>query len=152
MPIAHFTGLTVSALRVHCRALRKRLITLGEGKSALARWCLSVINHGKACLLLQAHTPERTLPLSTREFLKPLDGTQRLPPDFGRKLMENELRRQGLRSTEIDAFLRHAVEGQSQQCSTAHQQCQATWSRTRKAVDRVAGLCFEAVAHGLAKE
>lgn len=66
--------------------------------------------------------------------------------------MENELRRQGLRSNEVDAFLRHDVEGQSMLSTAAHHQRQATWVRTTQAVDRVAALCFSAVVYGLARE
>lgn len=152
MPISAFARETFRAVRTHCRALRGRLIALDEGKSALARWCQAVSNHEAVPLLQQARSTSEPFALPTRTFLQPHDDTPRLPPDFGRKLMENELRRQGLRSGEVDAFLRHDVEGQSMQSSTAHHQRQATWVRTTQAVDRVAALCFGAVVYGLAKE
>lgn len=151
MPLSSFAVVTLRAVRVHCRALRGRLIVLGEGKSELARWCLAVTNHQAVPLLQQARNPSTVIDLPTRSFMQPHDDT-RLPPDFGRKLMENELRRQGLRSNEVDAFLRHDVEGQSMLCSTAHHQRQAIWVRTTQAVDRVAALCFGAVVYGLARE
>lgn len=152
MPLAAFTRETFRATRIHSRALRGRLIGLDEGKSALARWCNAVVNHEAVPLLQQARSPSELFSLPTRTFLQPHDDTPRLPPDFGRKLVENELRRQGLRSAEVDAFLRHDVEGQSMLSSTAHHQRQATWVRTTQAVDRVAALCFGAVVYGLAKE
>lgn len=152
MPISAFARETFRAVRAHCRALRGRLIALDEGKSALARWCQAVSNHEAVPLLQQARSTSEPFALPTRTFLQPHDDTPRLPPDFGRKLMENELRRQGLRSGEVDALLRHDVEGQSMLSSTAHHQRQATWVRTTQAVDRVAALCFGAVVYGLAKE
>lgn len=152
MPISAFTRETMRAVRVHCRALRGRLTAQNEGKSALARWCQAVSNHEAVPLLQQARSTSELFALPTRTFLQPHDDTPRLPPDFGRKLMENELRRQGLRSNEVDAFLRHDVEGQSMLSSTAHHQRQATWVRTTQAVDRVAALCFGAVVYGLARE
>lgn len=151
MPISAFTRETFRAVRTHCRALRGRLIALGEGKSALARWCQAVSNHEAVPLLQQARSPSELFALPTRTFLQPHDDTPRLPPDFGRKLMENELRRQGLRSGEVDAFLRHDVEGQSMLSTAAHHQHQATWVRTTQAVDHVAALCFGAVVYGLAR-
>lgn len=152
MQISAFTRETFRAVRVHCRALRGRLTAQNEGKSALARWCNAVVNREDVPLMQQARSPAELLSLPTRTFLRPQDDTPRLPPDFGRKLMENELRRQGLHSSEVDAFLRHDVEGQSMLCSTAHHQRQATWLRTTQAVDRVAALCFGFVVFGLAKE
>lgn len=151
MPLATFTRETFRAIRVHCQAMRGRLIVLGEGKSHLARWCFAVTNHQAVPLLQLARGPSTIFDLPTRSFLQPHD-EWRLPPDYGRKLMENELRRQGLRSNEVDAFLRHDVEGQSLLCSTAHHQHQATWVRTMQAVDRVAKMCFGSMAYGLAKE
>lgn len=152
MPISAFTRETFRAVRTHCRALRGRLIALDEGKSALARWCHAVANHDAVPLLQQARSSSELIALPTRTFLQPHDDTNRLPPDFGRKLMENELRRQGLRSNEVDAFLRHDVEGQSMLSTAAHHQRHATWVRTTQAVDRVAALCFSAVVYGLARE
>lgn len=152
MPLAHFTRETFGAVRIHCRALRGRLIVLDEGKSALARWCLAVTHYETVPLMQLARNPSELLALPTRIFLRHHGDLPRLPPDFGRKLMENELRRQGLRSSEVDAFLRHDVEGQSMLSSTSHHQGMATWTRTTRAVDKVATLCFCAVAYGLAKE
>jgi hypothetical protein len=151
MPLAAFTRETFRAVRVHCQAMRGRLIVLGEGKSHLARWCFAMTNHQAVPLLQLARGPSTILDLPTRSFIQPHDD-RRLPPDYGRKLMENELRRQGLRSNEVDAFLRHDVEGQSMLCSTAHHQRQATWVRTTQAVDRMATMCFGSVVYGLAKE
>lgn len=152
MPISAFTRETFRAVRVHCRALRGRLTAQNEGKSSLARWCHAVANHEAVPLLQQARSPSALLALPTRAYLQPQDDTPRLPPDFGRKLMENELRRQGLRSNEVDAFLRHDVEGQSMMSTAAHHQRQATWVRTTQAVDRVAALCFGSEVYGLARE
>ena len=152
MPISALTRETFRAVRIHCRALRGRLIALDEGRSALARWCHAVVNHEAVPLMQQARSLSTILALPTRTFLRQQDDTPRLPPDFGRKLMENELRRQGLPSGEVDAFLRHDVEGQSMLSTAAHHQRQAIWVRTTHAVDRVAALCFGSVVYGLAKE
>lgn len=152
MPISAFARETFRAVRTHCRALRGRLTAQNEGKSALARWSQAVFNHEAVPLLQQARSTSELLALPTRTFLRPRDDTPRLPPDFGRKLMENELRRQGLKSGEVDAFLRHDVEGQSMLSTAAHHQRQATWVRTTQAVDRMAALCFGSVVYGLARE
>lgn len=150
MPLASFISQTIGAVRSHCRTLRGRLITLGHGKSALARWSLDVNQAQSVPLLKMApRTPEAIHLVATRDFLSDVDS---IPPDFGRKLLENALRREGLRATEIDAIMRHVTVGQDFQCSTSHVHALATWQRMTRALDRVASTCFCEVAFGLSKE
>lgn len=147
MPLARFTGETLAMLRAHIRALRGRLIPLGEGTSELARWCLQVSQHQPAAWLMVCQTPASLRPLATRDFV-----SDTLAPDWGRKFMENALRNEGLKATEVDAFLRHVTEGQAFQSSIGHQHSMATWHRTTQAVDRIARQCFGQVATGLSRE
>lgn len=147
MPLARFTREILSVLRAHVRALRARLIQLGEGSSELARWCLQVSQHQPAVFLMVCQTPASLRPLATRDFVG-----STLAPDWGRKFMENALRHQGLKATEVDAFLRHVTVGQAFQSSISHQHSMATWHRTTQAVDRIARLCFGQVATGLSRE
>lgn len=147
MPLAHFTRETLTMLRAHTRALRGRLIQLGEGTSELARWCLQVNQHQSTSLLMVCKTPASLRPLATRDFVG-----STLAPDWGRKFMENALRHEGLKATEVDAFLRHVTAGQAFQSSIAHQHSMATWNRTVLAVDRIALQCFGQVVVGLSRE
>jgi len=147
MPLARFTSETLAMLRAHVRALRARLIPLGENASELARWCLQVSQHQPAVLLMVCQTPASLRPLATRDLVG-----DTLAPDWGRKFMENALRNEGLKATEVDAFLRHVTVGQAFQSSISHQHSMATWHRTTQAVDRIARLCFGQVATGLSRE
>ena len=151
MPLAGFTRETVAAIRTHCRALRGRLLTLGLGKSALAQWCFSVAALKPVPLLMTAKSSDSIRALGTGGVLDGSPWSRCLPPDFGRKFMENALRRHGLRSTEVDAFLRHSVVGQAFQSSTSHQHGLVTWLRTTKAIDQISAEVFGEVACGLSK-
>lgn len=151
MPLSGFTRDTIKALRAHCHALRGRLLKLGEGKSALARWCFAVSNHKPEPLLMTAKSSESIRALGTGGVLNGYPLSKGLPPDFGRKFMENALRQHGLRATEVDAFLRHSVVGQAFQSGTSHQHGLATWLRSTEAIDQIAAEVFGEVVHGLAK-
>lgn len=151
MPLGSFTRETVGAVRAHCRALRGRMLTMRAGKSALAQWCFSVGAHKPVPMLMTAKSSDSIRTLGTADVLSGPAFSKNLPPDFGRKFMENALRLQGLQSTEVDALLRHSVLGQAFQSSTSHQHSLSTWLRTTKAVDQIAAEYFGEVAHGLAK-
>lgn len=151
MPLSGFTRDIIQALRAHCHALRGRLLKLGEGKSALARWCFAVSTHKPEPLLMTAKSSESIGALGTGGVLNGCPLSKGLPPDFGRKFMENALRQHGLRATEVDAFLRHSVVGQAFQSGTSHQHGLATWLRTTEAIDQIAAEVFGEVAYGLAK-
>jgi hypothetical protein len=146
MPLADFTCETLAMLRAHIRALRGRLIQQGEGTSELARWCLQVSQYQPTAMLMVCRAPASLRPLATRDFIG-----STLAPDWGRKFMENALRGEGLKATEVDAFLRHATVGQAFQCGIGHQHSMTTWHRTAQAVDRIARQCFGLVVAGLSR-
>ena len=88
----------------------------------------------------------------TADFIHDEEIRKLVPPDFGRKAMENLLRANGLRASEIDAILRHALQGQTTNCVTSDTAPLVRWRGANLAVTKIAVSIFKEVGFGLAKE
>ncbi len=151
VPLTDWVRLTIQSIRTHCKAMQSRLQTLGSKNSNLARWCTAVRNHSTVPLLCIAASSTNIRPIGTADFING-EIRQLVPPDFGRKALENLLRACGLRASEIDAILRHSVQGQATNSVTSDAAPMQRWARTNQAVTQVAASIFEDIGYGLAKE
>lgn len=153
VPLTKFAAQTISALRVHCRALHSRLHQQGLQRSALARWCEKVeLRQSGVSLLMKAATPNRLQNVGTHDCLEPLPKGLVIAPDFGRKVMENALRHRGLRTGDIDAVLRHSVLGQSRESSVSDFNLLDWLKRVTPVMDALANDLFGSVCYGLSRE
>lgn len=152
VPLTTFAAKTVGAVRMHCRALHARLLHQSFQHSPLGRWCDKVVHRQKAPLLMKCASPHHLLSVGTQEWLRPMPAKLACAPDAGRKLMENALRHQGLRTGDIDAMLRHSVEGQSKASSASDFNLLDWLKRVTPVMDDLAIELFGTVCFGLSKE
>lgn len=152
VPVSATCRATMESVRRHCRALRRRLEKHGERHSPLAQWCRDVESHQTVHLLMHTGLRLEVKPLGTTQFLKMLPQHLRLAPDFGRKILENHLRHAGLKSSDIDAVLRHAVTGQSPATSTSDFNLLSWIERVAPALDPIANQMLGEVVYGLSSE
>lgn len=110
------------AYHAHRRAMAARFRPLSA--SSFRTW-----------LLRQASNELRTcgpklnaLQVRSIDVVKQVRTVSILTPDFGRKLLENELRKRGVRTCDIDRMLRHEVDGQEMMSST-FEHSQFEWRR-----------------------
>lgn len=143
---------TIGSVRAHCKAMLSRLTISGSKDSDLARWCAAVGQFQPVPLLCVAAGASNIRPVGTADFIHDEDIKKLVPPDFGRKAMENLLRANGLRASEIDAILRHALQGQTTNCVTSDTAPLVRWTRANLAVTKLAVSIFNEVGFGLVKE
>lgn len=150
-PLTEVCAQIMRAIRAHCEALHRRFVTLGQGHSELARWAKQVSRHGNVPLLCLAQTEKHIRTLGTADILGSLPSAIKVAPDWGRKFMENQLRHEGMHSSEIDAFLRHTVPGQVPMCSTSIAHTGTQWRRINQAISNIAQQLWNTPLQGLAK-
>jgi hypothetical protein len=152
VPTCNFLRETIRAHRRHCHAMHARLQTLGLGNSDLARWCLQVIRKSKVPLLCIAENTDLLRPLATIDFMTRAEGGVVLPPDFGRKAMENLLRGERLRSSDIDSVLRHRLAGQGHTNATSDFNPGDLLLRFEFSMKNITSRLYGSVVFGLSKE
>jgi hypothetical protein len=152
VPICKFLSETIHAHRRHCNVMHSRLQTLNLGESDLARWCLLVVRRSQVPLLCIAENTDTIRALATRDFMYVDAGVAALPPDFGRKVMENLLRSEGMRSSDIDSILRHTLKGQGHTSATSDYSPQCLHQRFEFAMEHITTRLFGSVTFGLSKE
>lgn len=152
VPLTDWARLTIQSVRAHCKAMRSRLQSRELKDCDLARWCAAVWERQRVPLLCVATAVTSIRPVGTADFISNAEIKKLVPPDFGRKAMENLLRTHGLRASEIDAILRHALQGQTTNCVTSDTVPMVRWSRANQAVSKIALSTFKEVGFGLAKE
>lgn len=152
VPFTKFAAQTIGAVRAYCRALQSRLQQQSLQYSPLARWCDQVVRRQSTPLLMKASSPHRLQAVGTQDWLRPLPAGLAIAPDFGRKLMENALRLQGLRTGDIDAVLRHSVLGQSKASSVSDFNLLDWLKRVTPIMDDIAIEFFGGVYFGLSRE
>ena len=136
--------------RRHCTALLERLNTFGWSGAAVD-WLRSVKVHDDVALLCVIHSRQRVIPVSTDSLLKHLPGASKLAADWGRKYVENCLRRLGAQSRDIDRHQRHEVIGQEQDTVTADAS-ELSWSlRLKPKLDAMSSQLFKGQLYGLRK-
>jgi hypothetical protein len=118
-----YAAMTVMLYQQHCLATGERAARLAGRSTEFSLWCESVGHRHNVRLLsfVTGSDQVKGVPshafTSTTSFLADSpahvgEAPYVLAPDVGRKVMENELRMQGARSSDIDAHLRHFVQGQ----------------------------------------
>lgn len=151
-PIAQFALETAKAIKVHCGAVWKRLSTTEASKAEFALWCKAVSKSNDVRLLCLATDMGKVVPLATHDFIVSLDTDYKLPPDVGRKILENFLRKDGLPSSHIDAVLRHITSGQVRLSSISNANMRSWMTRTRASINRAALELFGKVTNGISKD
>ena len=151
VPMCPFAKESLRAYRVHVATLRRRLRAKHLHLTQLASWCGEVTQYQNTHLLKVAHGFHKTRALGTSDWLDALPPNLKIPPDFGRKILENALRVKGLHSSEIDAVLRHTVQGQSKLLSTNEDSLLCWVERASKMINLVAQEYFDNIVVGLAK-
>ena len=137
----------IHLLQLHCWAFYKRLDSKARGTD-FGQW-LSLAGHGQANSLSYCSLKWRAAPLSTSMVLLDTKAAVHLAVDFGRKFFENQLRRSGAFTHDIDHCLRHEVKGQEFSSAVA-EEIPAAWRRRAKPLmDAAAGDLFEVPIPGL---
>lgn len=152
VPLCSFARKTISSVRRHCHDMQARLSRFDCKGTELERWCDSAARGANVRLLGLATDELKVAALRTSEFTRSLSADYELPPDVGRKVMENHLRHVGLPSTLIDAVLRHSIQGQHRLGGFSNSSISDWSKRTAKSMDHVAQTVFGSVIHGLSKE
>lgn len=112
VPICAYVAMVVQLYKAHCQATAERMYTLLGRNTPFTRSCMAVAAGENQRLLMMVKDEDEVDPIGSREFTSSLMPGFTLPPDVGRKVMENELREHNVRSSDIDAFLRHFKRGQ----------------------------------------
>jgi hypothetical protein len=152
VPLAPLALETVEAIKSHCGAAWKRLSTTETSKTEFAIWCKAVNKSNNVRLLCLVTDMGKVVPLATRDFVTSLDRDYTLPPDVGRKTLENLLRKDGLPSSYIDAVLRHLTSGQVRLSSVSNANMHSWLVRTRASINKIAVELFGQVTHGISKD
>jgi len=152
VPLAPFALGTVAAIKAHCAALSNRLKDTGASGHEFARWCKAVSQSGDVRLLELVTDIGNVIPLSTHDFIESSFTDYTLPPDVGRKALENLLRKDGLPSSYIDAVLRHVTSGQVRPSSVSNASMHSWLIRTRASINKIAVELFAQVTHGISKD
>jgi hypothetical protein len=152
MPLCKFSKELIVAWRIHCKAMLRRLEHLGLQGSDFARWCSAVANRKSVALLTCIDKVGNLRPLASQDFFSNDDSSCLLPADLGRKIQENFLRHSGLKSTEIDAILRHLQRAQRHSTNTSDFNFQTLRLRFESAMKTYCDCIFGDVVKGLAKK
>jgi hypothetical protein len=136
---------SIKLYRKHCVAMHQRL----KGKPEFAdvvQWLDDVVQHRDRYLLCHICDIKLTLvPVSTSMVLANHD----IAVDFGRKVLENYLRTEGVMSRDIDRTLRHEVLGQESYSSVTDDSEVAWIHRVSPKLDALALRLFPAPIYGL---
>lgn len=118
-----YAAMTVLLYQQHCLSTAERAARLAGRSTEFSLWCEAVGHRHNVRLLSFVTDTDEIKGVPSRAFTSPAgltavasEGDEDVPyvlaPDVGRKIMENELRIQGARSSDIDAHLRHFMQGQ----------------------------------------
>jgi hypothetical protein len=165
LPVAlcTYTRELISQFRKHCAAVARRLQTMGPKDTPFHLWLLAVVDREQVHLLCMASDVRRIRPVGSADVIGRLPKEHALAPDFGRKLLENQMRRLtgrsaaearkfALRSGDIDAMLRHEVRGQWRNASSSDFVLIEWLRRVTSTLDAIAADAFGKVPSGLSKE
>jgi hypothetical protein len=121
----------VRLYQVHCAALLNRLPQYLDNNFAswLRKNPVSSLNICSHRMLSKS--------VSSTDAVRFVNKVADLPVDLGRKFFENELRRRGLPTSDIDRVMRHEVVGQASMSSTNFDSIYAWASRVRPILDQV---------------
>jgi hypothetical protein len=163
VPLCDYLTTTIRLYKEHCSALASRLHHTSPEDTALSLRCSAVARSQNTRLLLLATREQTTEPVASSAFTTynaPARSSQShnaspytyaLAPDVGRKVMENELRLHGARSSDIDAFLRHFTLGQEPASAFDATVLNDSVRRVRRIQQKVADSLLGPPAVGLSK-
>jgi hypothetical protein len=130
----------------HCKALLERL-KKQKGTKKAQKWLSNVVNGSDDYLLCLIDSGDlRVNPLKTSDVIEAHDD---LMKDFGRKIMENELRTHKQLTRDIDRYLRHEVLGQESYTSISDDTERSWVLRMLPAVEKVFSELFKKPVYGL---
>lgn len=163
VPLCRYARKLIAQFRKHCAAMASRLETMRHKDTPLHLWFMAVVARERMHLLCLASDIDKIRPVGSGDVIGRLPPEHPLAPDFGRKLLENQLRRLTtkpaeqarrfrLRSTDIDAVLRHEVIGQWRYASSSDFVLLDWIHRVVPALDAIAEDIFGDVPSGLSKE
>lgn len=141
----------INLYRTHCTAMSGRLERLGKKGTALFEWLLAVTRRERVALLCTASALNMVDEVGSHLVFSQIEPTLTLAPDAGRKWIENLLRKEGLKSGDIDAAMRHEVLGQARSSSTADFTLLEWVQRVAPAIDRAADAVLPPARHGLSR-
>jgi hypothetical protein len=161
--LCRYVKTLIGQYRRHCAAMAWRLQTLGHRDTPLHLWLLEVVDHERVHLLCVAAGVANIRPAGSGDVIGRLAPEHALAPDFGRKLLENQLRcmttrppeasrKFALHASEIDALLRHEVHGQWHYASSSDFVLLDWAQRAILSLDAIASDLFADVPSGLSKE
>jgi hypothetical protein len=152
VPLCAFAAETIRLYKAHCAAMGQRVANLMGMEHPFARWCKAVAASSNMRLLCTVNARGEIKPLRSSEFTSIESSDYTLPPDVGRKVMENHLRWEGLPASHIDMVLRHHVAGQIRLSSFNAASMSVSMRRTSSAIERVAMNLFGNPVIGLARD
>lgn len=163
VPLCDYVLATIRLYKEHCSAIAFRLHHTSPQGTEFSRRCSAVAQSQNTRLLLLATREQTTEPVGSRAFTAyntaaPAGQSHHsshtsyvLAPDVGRKIMENELRLHGARSSDIDAFLRHFTLGQEPASAFDSSVLSESVQRVRRIQQKVADSLLGPPAVGLSK-
>ncbi|WP_293237979.1 hypothetical protein, partial [Paludibacterium sp.] len=163
VPLCRYAKSLIAQFRKHCSAMASRLQTMGHRDTPLHLWFLEVEARERVHLLCLASSVDTIRPAGSADVIGRLPQEHRLAPDFGRKFLENQLRnltsrpteqarRFRLRSTDIDAVLRHEVQGLWRFASSSDFVLVDWVQRVIPTLGAIADDVFGSVPSGLSKQ
>lgn len=149
IPVCNFARVTIKLYKHHCQSLAERVAKVATDQHPISKWATAVAD-GKNMRLLGVITPRMAIePLASQAFTTALSTTYELPPDPGRKTLENHLRWAGLPASHIDAVLRHTIAGQIRPSSTSTFDINSWIDRVEPAIESIAVRLFGSPIAGL---
>lgn len=163
VPLCEYVRNLIKQFRVHCAAMAFRLQTMGHKNTPLHLWLLAVVARERVHLLCTTVGVNRITPVGSAEAIGRVPSQFGLAPDFGRKLLENQMRcltsrepelvkHLSLKTCDIDAMLRHEVLGQWRFASSSDFVLIEWADRAIRVLDAIACDAFGDVPCGLSKE
>lgn len=151
VPLCRYGAEVIRLYKAHCAAMNLRVQRIEGRPTKFSQWCASVSHGNRQRLLACVDKTGDARNVSSIEFTTTASSPYRLPNDVGRKVMENMLREEGIRSSHIDAVLRHFTTGQIRSNSFNPENLQSFVHRTARALDRIAMKLFGPHVAGLSR-
>lgn len=163
VPLCEYVRNLIKQFRIHCEAMAARLQKMGHKDTPLHLWLLAVVARERVHLLCTTAGVNRIAPVGSSEAIGRVPSQFGLAPDFGRKVLENQMRcltsrepelvkHLSLKTCDIDAMLRHEVLGQWRFASSSDFVLIEWVYRVIRVLDAIACDAFGGVPSGLSKE
>lgn len=146
IPLADCVKNIISLYVAHCKALLERL-KKQKGTRKAQKWLNNVVDGSDDYLLCLIDSGDLSVnPLKTSDIIEANDD---LVKDFGRKIMENELRALNHFTRDIDRYLRHEVLGQESYTSISDDSERSWVKRMSPSVEIIFRGLFKKPVYGL---